>query len=83
MVLDVNRVRNYLKNFQFEPLFIEELGWDRLNSLLEISVDNRSFNLSAVAHKHGFAVFVCPLDKRHLMVDETIRKMELKIFSYF
>ncbi len=28
MQIDHQRTRQYLKDFDFEPLFIEELGWD-------------------------------------------------------
>ena len=29
MAIDVARARQYLRNFDFKTLFIEELGWDR------------------------------------------------------
>jgi len=36
--LDVNKTREYLKDFHFKPLFIEELGWDHYTARLEIPI---------------------------------------------
>src|SRR4030067_2067606 len=59
MTIYINRTRNYLKDFNFKNLFIEELGWDRCNNKIDIVGDGSSFNLSAVAEKHGMVVFAC------------------------
>ena len=51
MKLSVARVRHYLKEFQLEKLFIEELGWDRYRGSLEVSFDGRTYKLRAFAEK--------------------------------
>ena len=42
MMLDVPTVREYLKNFELERLFVEELGWDRHTSTLDVAIDNQT-----------------------------------------
>ena len=55
--------RAYLNDFQFTDLFIEELGWDYLDSEIEpVNVDGFDYALSPVAEKSGFAVFRCAPD---------------------
>jgi len=43
-------------------LFIEELGWDKHKATLSIPIENRTFELSAVAEKRGMAAFVYECD---------------------
>jgi len=57
--LDITRLRNLLQESDFKSIFIEELGWGRCNNKLDISLDGMSFDLSAVAEKHGMVVFLC------------------------
>ncbi len=38
-MLDTARVRHYLKEFDFESLFIEELGWDNYSTNLDVEID--------------------------------------------
>jgi len=59
MILDTARVRGYLKGFDFESLFIEELGWDRYTTSLDVEVDEQRFTLQAVAEKRGVVAFTC------------------------
>lgn len=59
MPLDPALARQHLKDFDLKNLFVEELGWERHSATHDITVDGRSYRLSAVAHKRGFAVFVC------------------------
>ena len=58
-MLDSNRVREYVKSFNFAKLFIEELGWDRHANRLDVPVDSQVFNLAAVAQKKGMVAFNC------------------------
>jgi hypothetical protein len=58
--MNTTRARQLLRNFDFRPLFIEELGWDRYNSGLEITVPGSSVTLSAVAQKRGMVAYRCP-----------------------
>jgi hypothetical protein len=77
MAIDINRIRNYLKNFNFKNLFIEELGWDHCNNKLDISLDGSSFSLSAVAEKHGMVAFTSsPSSDGHIPHYSIRRKIE-------
>jgi hypothetical protein len=58
-MFDSNRVREYVKSFNFTKLFIEELGWDRHTNRLDIPVDGQVFKLAAVAQKKGMVAFNC------------------------
>ena len=58
-MLDSNRVREYVKSFNFTKLFIEELGWDRYANRLDVPVDGQVFNLVSVAQKKGMVAFSC------------------------
>jgi hypothetical protein len=59
MILDTARTRRYLKEFDFESLFIEELGWDHYTTSLDVEVDEQRFTLQAVAEKRGVVAFIC------------------------
>ena len=59
MTLDTVRARSRLKAFDFESLFIEELGWDTCTVNLDVEIDQDRFTLLAVAEKRGVVVFTC------------------------
>ena len=59
-MLNDQETRQYLKESDFEPLFIEELGWDRHTQTLPIRVDETEYQLTAIAQKRGLVVFECP-----------------------
>ena len=48
-ILDVDRTRPLLQQFDFQTLFVEELGWDRHTSELAVLVDGQQYTLHAVA----------------------------------
>ena len=63
MPIDLARVRNYLKNFEFKTLFVEELGWDRHRMQpLNIEVDGSTYTLNALVEKRGLVTFLCDPD---------------------
>ena len=74
MPIDLKKSRKYLKESDFEPLFIEELGWDHYNKELEVPVDSKSFTLSAIAEKKGMVAFLCPPLKKERIPDYSTRK---------
>ncbi|HDH34464.1 MAG TPA: SAM-dependent methyltransferase, partial [Nitrospirae bacterium] len=77
MPLDINPSRKHLKEFNFEPLFIEELGWDHYDKELVVSFAGKSFTLSAIAEKRGMAAFRCPAPPDGRIPDyATRRKIE-------
>ena len=57
MRINRDRVRQLLKDFEFETLFIEELGWDRHSQALPIRVNETEYSLTRVAEKRGMVVF--------------------------
>ena len=60
MTLNAAQVGKYLRSFDLQNLFLEELGWDRLNTLLPVSVDGHEVTLRGFAEKRGVQVFECP-----------------------
>jgi len=60
MPLDRQRAQKYLQTFDFESLFIEELGWDTVDRVtLPFEVDGEPFEVVSIAQKRGFTVFKC------------------------
>ena len=59
-MLNERNTRQYLKEAEFENLFIEELGWDRHTQTLSIIIDETEYHLTAIAEKRGMIVFECP-----------------------
>ena len=59
MQINSQRTRQLLKTSEFEPLLIEELGWDYHTQKLNVTVNETEFLLTAVAEKRGMAVFQC------------------------
>lgn len=53
MRFNVENVRNYLRNFDFKKLFIEELGWDNYDNSLNIQIEESTYQLNAIAEKSG------------------------------
>ena len=64
MQIDRDRTRQLLRDFEFETLWIEELGWDRhrgevRTEIRERGADESEYLLTAIAEKRGMAVFLC------------------------
>lgn len=60
MPLNRQRTQKYLQKFDFESLFIEELGWDTVARVtLPLEVDGESFEVVSIAQKRGFTVYQC------------------------
>ncbi|OQA89175.1 MAG: hypothetical protein BWY28_01213 [bacterium ADurb.Bin236] len=60
MKINTARVRKCLKDFDCEPLFVEELGWNRYpNKPIELEIDSCLFVLHHVAELGGMVVFRC------------------------
>ena len=57
MQINLRETRQYLRESEFETLFIEELGWDyHRTQPLDITVDETDYRLTAIAEKRGMAV---------------------------
>lgn len=80
MVLDYACSREHLKNFDFEPLFIEELGWDRHDETLNVSVNGEDYRLVAIAHKRGMVAFLYNSPSKDKNPDyQTRKKIEQQV----
>ncbi|HIK28605.1 MAG TPA: hypothetical protein IGR89_11130, partial [Oscillatoriaceae cyanobacterium M7585_C2015_266] len=51
-MLNRSRAHQYLQQFDFESLFIEELGWDTVNrETLSLEIAQQSFEINSIAEK--------------------------------
>jgi hypothetical protein len=59
MVLNFQRTRDLLYNFQFEDMFIEELGWSHSSKKKTVSleIENKTYEYQPIAEFLGVAVF--------------------------
>ncbi len=73
MQLNPQPIRQYLKSFDFEPLFINELGWDIYRPPLKVTADQHDYTLRAVAEKRGFVAYICPPGPDGLPPDHNLR----------
>jgi len=73
-MFDPARVRQHLKEFAFNKLFIQELGWDHHTSRLEVPVDGKNFELNAIAQKRGMVAFNCAPSVDGSSPDYSIRR---------
>ena len=55
--LNRESVREHLENFDLQPLFIEELGWDYGGTDTEVTVAGIPFALEAIAQKRGMVAY--------------------------
>ena len=77
---NLERTRALLQGFDFKTLFIEELGWDRYTTTLDVSIDGQNYTLSAIAEKRGMVVFVCePFVDRGTADYQTRRKIDRQV----
>ena len=74
MPLNVNRIRQLLKEFNFPALFREELGWDTHNAPLEIQLDGQPQKLQAVAQKRGMVALCCPTPTGGRLPEYSVRR---------
>ena len=59
MTLNQTNCRQLLKQFDFRNLFVQELGWDNHKATLQIAVDDKQHQLTAVAQKRGMVAYQC------------------------
>jgi hypothetical protein len=74
------QARHYLRESNFEKLFVEELGWDRYSARLPVEIDGQPYALSAIAQKRGVQIFQCQSDAASDMPDyATRRKIDMLV----
>ena len=74
--MDFNAVNanKLLEQFDFERLFIEELGWDRHGADLSVQLSSVTYTLRAVAEKRGMVAWVCSAPVGQKIPDRMARK---------
>ncbi|WP_330205347.1 Eco57I restriction-modification methylase domain-containing protein [Cyanobacterium sp. DS4] len=84
MKINRQNITKYLDNFNFESLFIEELGWDYPEDDSEkyITIDEQIFTLTPIADKRGFNVFLCLLENQSIPLPATLKKIDKEISKY-
>ena len=81
MQINLRETRQYLRESEFEDLFIDELGWDNHSDTLHVTVDETEYILTAIAEKRGMVVFECPTPEvdRSLPDYATRRKIQKQV----
>jgi hypothetical protein len=84
MPINRQRIKNYLQQSDFESLFIEELGWDTVDSvLIPLTVDGKNYSVRAIAQKRSFIAYQCRPEENGTMPDSTTRrKIDRQITLY-
>jgi hypothetical protein len=60
MPINRKKASNYLKQQDFQSLFIEELGWDNASSQeVLLTIDGQDFPLEQISQKRGMVVYGC------------------------
>jgi len=84
MPLNIVQVRECLRSYNFDSLFVNELGWERYKTPHEVSVDDQTYILSPVAEKRGLAVFACSVSGDSPFPDyATRRKIDRHVAKFF
>jgi hypothetical protein len=84
MKINRKNLTKYLDNFDFESLFIEELGWDypEDNTEKSMTIDEQIFTLTPIADKRGFNVFLCLLENQSIPLSAILKKIDKEISKY-
>ena len=80
-LLNRDRVRKHLEDFDLYPLFIDELGWDNGGEDIEAKVSGSVFLLEAVAHKRGMVIYRCVAESGDDFPDRATRQKIEKIVN--
>jgi len=83
MAISKSDFSSYIKSFLFRELF-NEMGWNNDRTKQPIIVDDAAFNLSGIAEKSGFKIFVCESPPGCNLPDKAARKkIEGKVTKLF
>lgn len=74
MPLNPTRRRELLKAFNFQSLFIDELGWDNHSTPLEVALDGHPKTLQAIAQKRGMVAYHCPTPSGQRLPEYAVRR---------
>lgn len=81
---DIQKIQKYLTAFDFQKLFVEELGWDYAREQsLPITIGSDTYVLVPLVKKAEVRVYACPPDAQGLLLpDKVIRKIEKELTKY-
>ncbi|HET6883210.1 MAG TPA: DNA methyltransferase [Pirellulales bacterium] len=80
MPIDFNRIRDCLKQFDFQDLFVQELGWDLPPANVSLTIGGQGYLLRAVAQKRGLVVYECTATDTESIPDSTLgRKIDREL----
>ena len=74
MRINRDRALQLLKDFEFETLFTQELGWDRHSQTLPIQVNEAEYALTACAEKRGMVAFSYAAPSADAIPDHAARR---------
>ena len=74
MRINRDRVRQFLKDFELETLFTQELGWDRHSQTLPIQVNEAEYALTACAEKRGMVAYSYAAPSADAIPDHAARR---------
>jgi type I restriction-modification system DNA methylase subunit len=86
MAIDRKRAKPYLKAFDFRPLFVDVLGWDKYTASFPVSLGGTAITLKGTAEKRGVVVFVCeeiPDYASRLKLEKQVAKSHFEHFIIF
>src|SRR5450755_4759133 len=86
MVTNSKGIQDYLKEFDFEELFVDELGWNRLTNKerpFTITHKEQDYTLRPVAEKQGVKVYLCDPDEQGQIPDDArLRAIDREVTKY-
>lgn len=74
MSFNATAAKGLLEHFDFAPLFVDELGWERHSAALSVEVAGSSYSLTAIAQKRGMVAWFCDAPPGQLIPDRATRK---------
>ena len=72
--LDRTKIRDCLDNFDLQSLFIDELGWDRGGTDIEVTVAKTTYALEPIAQKRGLVAYQHVADADDAFPDHPTRQ---------
>ncbi|CAN1525812.1 hypothetical protein MCEMSE15_01227 [Fimbriimonadaceae bacterium] len=72
--VNTKRVRQLLQAFDFQELFVEELGWERQRGKHNVAVGDDIFEVAPFAEKKGVVAFMCQPLATASFPDSAMRK---------
>jgi hypothetical protein len=79
MPFDIIRARPLLQAAELQKLFIEELGWEPCNNHVTILINEITFDLTAIAEKKGFVVWLYESPDNNLPNNQLRLRLERKL----